>query len=81
MRWTIIFMKMKFVVNALTMSEDSVTCISAKEDKHQNIMSNVDLEKRVKEQWTLARVAKFIDLVGVREITLKAVQKSPKRMW
>ena len=43
-----------------------------KEDRRQNIRSSVALEKRVEEPWTIERVAKFIDLLGYREITLKS---------
>ena len=33
---------MKSVVNAQTMSEESVTSIAVKEDRHQNIMGTVE---------------------------------------
>ena len=44
-------------------------------------MSSVALKKRIEEPWTNERVAKFIDLLGFRETTLKSdtnhcVQKS-----
>ena len=65
------FMKMKSVVNAQTVSEELLTCIAVKEDRHQNIMSSVALKKGVEEPWTIERVAKFNDLLGYREITLK----------
>ena len=42
-----------------------------KENRHQNIMSSVALKKGAEEPWTFERVAKFIDLLGCREITLK----------
>ena len=42
-----------------------------KEDRHQNIMSSVTLQKGVEEPWT-ERVVKFIDLLSHREITLKS---------
>ena len=64
------FMKMKSVVNAHTISEESVTCIAVKEDRH--IMSSVALKKGVEEPWTIESVVKFIDLPGYREITLKS---------
>ena len=35
------FMKMKSVVNAQTVSEESVICIAVKEGTHQNIKSSV----------------------------------------
>ena len=37
------------VANAQTIAEESVTCIAVKEDRHQNIMSSVALEKSVEE--------------------------------
>ena len=39
------FLKMTSVVNTQTMSEESVTCIAVKEDRHWNIMSLVSLKK------------------------------------
>ena len=39
-------MKMKYVVNTQAMSEESVSCIAVKEDRHQNIMSSVALKKK-----------------------------------
>ena len=42
-------MKMNFVVNAQTISEESVTCIAVKEDRHQSIVSRVALKKGVEE--------------------------------
>ena len=35
-------------------------------------MSSVALKKGVEELWTIERVAKFVDLLGYREITLKS---------
>ena len=46
-------MKMKSVVNAQTMSDESVNCIVVKEDRHWNIMSSFALKKGVEEPWTL----------------------------
>ena len=66
------FMNMKSVLNAQTMSEESVTSIAVKEDRHHNIMSSVAWKKGVEEPWTTDRVAKFMDLLGYREITLKS---------
>ena len=42
------------------------------EDRHQNIMTSVALKKGVEELWTIERVAKFIDLLGYHETTLKS---------
>ena len=39
------FMKMKSVVNAPTISEESETCIAVKEGRYQNILSSVVLKK------------------------------------
>ena len=64
-------MNMSSVVNALTMSEETVTCMAVKEDRHQNITRSLALKKGVDEPWTIERVAKFMDLLGYREITLK----------
>ena len=66
------FMKMQPAVNAQTMSEEAITCIAVKEDRHQSIRSSVALKKGVEEPWTIERVVKFIDLLGYREITLKS---------
>ena len=43
-----------------------------KDDRHQNIISNVVLKKGVEESWSIERVATFIDLLRYREITLKS---------
>ena len=65
------FMRMECFLSVQAISEESITCIAVKEDRHQNIMSSVAL-KRVEEPWTIERVATFIDLLGYREITLKS---------
>ena len=59
------FTKMMSVPDAQSVSEESVSCIAVKEDRHQNIMSRVALKKGVGEPWT-------IDLLVYREITLKS---------
>ena len=64
--------KMNSVVNAQAKSEESVTCIAVKEDRHQNIMSSVALKKDLEEPWTIHRVVRFIDLLGYRKITSKS---------
>ena len=66
------FMRMESSPNVQAISEESITCIAVKEDRYQNIMSSVALKKGVEEPWTVERVAKFIDLLGYREITLKS---------
>ena len=65
------FMKMESAPNVQAISEESITCVAVKEDRHQNIMSSVALKKGVEEPWTIERVVKFIDLLGYHEITLK----------
>ena len=54
------------------MSKESVICFAVEEDRHQNIMSSVALKKGIEESWTVESVAKFIDLLAYREITLKS---------
>ena len=66
------FMKMESAPNVQAISEESITCVAVKEDRHQNIMSSVALKKGVEEPWTIEWVAKVIDLLGYREITLKS---------
>ena len=66
------FRRMECSTSVQTISEESITCIAVKEDRHQNIMSIVTLKKGVEEPWTIETVAKFIDLLGYREITLKS---------
>ena len=66
------FMRMESAPNVQTISEDSITCVAVKEDRHQNIMNSVALKKGVEEPWTIERVVRFIDLLGYREITLKS---------
>ena len=68
-------MKTESVVNTQSMSEEAVICIVVKDDRHQNIMS-VALQMGVQELRTIERdreiVAKFIDLLGYRGITLQS---------
>ena len=66
------FLQPNSTVNSQTIPDESVTCIPAKEHRDQNIMSSVALKKEVEEPWTVERVAKFIDLLGYREITSKS---------
>ena len=66
------FMKMESTPSAHAISEESITCVAVKEDRHQNIMSSVALEKGVEEPWTIETAVKFIDLLGYHEITLKS---------
>ena len=71
------FMRVESSPSAQEISEEPITCIVVKEDKYQNIMSSVALKKGVEEPWTVDRVAKFIDLLGYREITLKSDTEPP----
>ena len=54
------------------MSAEAVFCIAVKADRHQNFISSVALKKGVEEPWTMERVAKFTDMLGYGEITLKS---------
>ena len=65
------FMEMESAASVQAISEESITCVEVKDDRHQN-MSSVALKKGVEEPWTIERVVKFIDLLGYREITLKS---------
>ena len=66
------FLRMQPAVNSRTISEEAITCIAVNEDRHHNLMRSVALKKRVEEPRTSEIVAKFIDLLGYREITLKS---------
>ena len=66
------FMKIESAPSVQVISEESITCVAVKEDRHQNILSSVALKKGVEGPWTSASVVKFIDLRGHREITLKS---------
>ena len=66
------FMKMESAPTVPAISEESITCVAVKEDRHQNIMCSVALKKGVEEPWTIERVVKFMDSLGYREITLKS---------
>ena len=55
------FMQMESAPSAQSISEESITCVAVKEDRHQSIMSRVALKKGVEEPWTSESVVKFID--------------------
>ena len=57
--------------NSQTIRDESVTCIAVKEDRHQNIMSRVVLKKGIEERWRSERVARFINSLEYKELTLK----------
>ena len=65
------FMRMETAPNVQAISEESITCVAVKEDRHHNIMSSVALKKAVEEPWTIERVLRFIDQLGYRDVTLK----------
>ena len=70
------FMKMGTAPNVQAISEESITCVAVKEDRHLNSMSSVTLMKGVEEPWTIERVVRFIYLLGYREIAVKGLQLS-----
>ena len=81
-------MKIKSVVNVQTLSEEFVTCIAVKGDRHQNIMSSGALKKRVEEPWTIEKVAKIIDFHGYCErrrtseiVLLKCAKQNQVITW
>ena len=45
------FLKPNFTANSQTIPDESVTCIAAKEDRHQNIMTSVVLKKGIEQPW------------------------------
>ena len=49
------FTKMESLPSVQVISEESITCVAMKEDRHQNIMSSVALKKGVEEPWTIER--------------------------
>ena len=59
-------------MNPQTIPEESVTCIAVKEDRHQNTMSSVVLKKVIEESLASERVARFINSLRYKEITLKS---------
>ena len=70
------FMEINSAANTQRMTEESVTCIATKEDRHQNIMDHFALKKGVQESWITDKVTKFMDLLDYREITLKSDTES-----
>ena len=59
-------------MSSQTVSNESVTCVTVEVDRHQNIMSSVELKKGVEEKWASERVARFINALEYKEITLKS---------
>ena len=66
------FLKPNSAASSQTIPAESVTCIAVKEDRHQNIMSSVVLKKGIEEPWASERVARFINSLVYKEITLKS---------
>ena len=66
------FLKPNSTSSSQTIPEESVTCIAMKEDRHQNIMSTIVLKKGFEEPWASKRVARLINSLGSKEITLKS---------
>ena len=64
-------MKLKSVVNAQTMLEESATCIAVKKDRPAH-HEQCYVDQRIAEPWTIERGAQFIDLLGYPEITPKS---------
>ena len=48
-----------------------MTCIAVKEDRHQNEMSSVAPKRGIEELWASERVARFINSLVYKEITLR----------
>ena len=46
-------MRMESAWNVQAISEESISCVAVKEDRHQNIMSSVALKKGVEEPFTM----------------------------
>ena len=66
------FLKPNSTASSQTIPDESVTCIAVKEDRHHNIMSSVVLKKGTEAPWASKRVARFINSLGDKEITLKS---------
>ena len=47
-------------------------CVAVKEDRNQNITSSVVLKKGIEEPWASERMARFINSLGYKEITMKS---------
>ena len=50
----------------------TVNSLTIPEDRHQNIVSRVVLKKGIEEPWASERVARFVNSLGYKEITLKS---------
>ena len=59
-------------MDSQTIPDELVTCIAVMDDRHQHFMSSVVLMKGIEEPWASERVARFIDSLVYKEITLKS---------
>ena len=66
------FLKPNSTVSSQTIPGESVTCIAVQEKRHQSIMSSVALKEGIEEPWVSERVARFINSLGYKQITLKS---------
>ena len=62
------FMKLESAQSTQSISEEWITCVKMKEDRHQNTMRSVALKTGVEEPWTVDRV--------VNSLTRWAIAKS-----
>ena len=66
------FLKPNSTANSQTISNESVTCIAVKEDRHQNIMNSLVLKQGIEEPSASERVARFSDSLWYTEVMLKS---------
>ena len=66
------FLEPNSIANSQTIPDESVTCIAVNEDRHQNIMRGVALKRGIEEPSASERVARFINSLGFKEISLKS---------
>ena len=60
------FLKPNSTVNSETVSDESVTCIAVKEDRHQNIMSSVVIEERSRRALGKRESDKVYQCIGIQ---------------
>ena len=65
-------------VDIQTISDKSVTCIAVKDNRHQNVMDRVVLQRGVAVSWARERVVRFIDSLGYWETTMM-IDREPAR--
>ena len=59
------FLKPNSTANSSTIPDESATCMAVKEDRQENIMSRVVLNKGIEEPWA-SESGKIDQLVGVQ---------------